>query len=409
MMASPSPIADNPAPPEGPGWRAVPLRQVISFERPDPYIVATTDYQPLGAIPVLTANKSFVLGYTDETDGICRNLPVIIFDDFTTDSKYVTLPFKVKSSAIKILHSRTDDTNLKFIAEWMTLNPIQVGEHRRHYISDYQHRSIPLPDTGEQHAIARALEDADRLMTSLEQLIAKKRDIKQAMMQQLLTGATRLPTFSKKWRDVTLGDHVKFLRTGSNSRAELRPEGPVHYIHYGDIHTSDRVYLDASSKGLPRLDAEQARNLDRLQTGDLVLVDASEDLGGVGKSVEIIEIAAHGSVGGLHTIAARFDKTILADGFKAYLQFCPDFRRQLRRLAAGTKVLATNRDHLRSVEMRLPELAEQTAIALVLSETDREITLLEQFLTKTSDVKVGMMQQLLTGRVRLAGALGGTA
>jgi type I restriction enzyme S subunit len=132
-----------------------------------------------------------------------------------------------------------------------------------------------------------------------------------------------------------------------------------------------------------------------------VLVDASEDLDGVGKSVEITGVANAEVVSGLHTIAARFDKTVLADGFKAYLQFCPAFRAHLKRLAAGTKVYATNRAHLGSVELPLPTTDEQAVIATVLSDMDAEIAALERRRDKTRAIKQGMMQQLLTGRVRL--------
>lgn len=205
------------------------------------------------------------------------------------------------------------------------------------------------------------------------------------------------------WREVTLGDHVRFLRTGSHSRAQLGTDGPVQYLHYGDIHKSVRVHLDASSPDLPRLGMDQAQGLDRLEIGDLVLVDASEDLDGVGKSVEIAGVSKAGAVAGLHTIAARFDRAVLADGFKAYLQFCPEFRRHLRRLAAGTKVLATHRDHIRSVEVRLPQPNEQRAIAQALEDAERLSESLERLIAKKRDIKQATMQQLLIGRTRLPG------
>jgi type I restriction enzyme S subunit len=263
------------------------------------------------------------------------------------------------------------------------------------------HYALPVPPEHEQHAVAEALSDVDGLLGALEALIAKKQAIKQAIMQQLLTGRTRLPGFSGAWESVLLGNHVSFLKTGTNSRAELIPEGPVKYLHYGDIHTSNQVYLDASLTQMPSLPEERARTLDRLHIGDLVLVDASEDLEGVGKSIEIASGFEIEMVAGLHTIAARFDKSILADSFKAYLQFCPAFRNKLRRLAAGTKVFATNRAHISSVEIELPDIEEQAAIAAVLSDMDAEIAALERRRDKTLAIKQGMMQELLTGKVRL--------
>jgi type I restriction enzyme S subunit len=148
----------------------------------------------------------------------------------------------------------------------------------------------------------------------------------------------------------------------------------------------------------------KAAALDRLRDGDLVFADASEDIAGVSKSVEIRGVSNTELVSGLHTIAARFDKDVLADGFKAFLQSCPAFSTHLRRLAAGTKVYATNRAHVASVEMRLPSVAEQTAIATVLSDMDAELTALVARRDKTRDLKQAMMQELLSGKTRLVSA-----
>lgn len=255
--------------------------------------------------------------------------------------------------------------------------------------------------TREQKAIAAALSDVDTLLGALDRLIAKKRDLKQAAMQQLLTGQTRLPGFSGKWETKRLGDHVAFLRNGTHSRAELDEAGPLRYLHYGDIHIASSCVLDAERVAMPRLPEAKGRTLDRLESGDVVFVDASEDLAGIGKAVELRLPQGMEVVAGLHTIAARFDKIALADGFKAYLQFVPAFRKHLTRLAAGTKVYATSRRHIADVAMALPAAAEQLAIARVLVDMDAELSALEHRRDKTRLLKQGMMQELLTGRTRL--------
>lgn len=270
-------------------------------------------------------------------------------------------------------------------------------------VSRLQRLLLPWPPTeAEQQAIAEALADVDGQIEALDKLISKKQAIKTATTQQLLTGETRLNGFSAKWNHITLGTNAKFLKTGTNSRAELTTEGSVKYLHYGDIHTSSTVFLNPEETMMPFLPVERTEGLDRLLTGDLVIVDASEDLDGIGKSVEISAMSDKPIVAGLHTIAARFDKAFLADGFKAYLQFSPAFRNQLRSLAAGTKVYATNRKHIAGISMPIPDIQEQTAIAKVLSDMDDEIEVMELRREKTEVIKQGMMQQLLTGRVRLA-------
>ena len=206
---------------------------------------------------------------------------------------------------------------------------------------------------------------------------------------------------SEEWELKRIGDHVTFLRNGVHSRAELTYDDPVKCLHYGDIHSCSSATLDPES--LPSLPSSKAKNLDRLRDGDLVFADASEDLVGVSKSVEICGASKTEVVSGLHTIAARFDKNTLKDGFKSYLQFCPEFYSQLRRLAAGTKVYATKRSHIASVLMRLPSIYEQQIIATVLSDTDALLDGLDQLIAKKRDLKQAAMQQLLTGKTRLPG------
>jgi len=173
-------------------WEVKKIGELLDYERPDKYLVQSTDYQENAQTPVLTANKTFLLGYTSEDYGIYYDLPVIIFDDFTTDSKYVISPFKVKSSAIKILKNKSAVTSLKFIYERMRLIQFPLGEHKRYYISEYQHLKIPMPKKEEQTAIASVLSDMDAEIAALEAHCDKTRALKQGMMQELLTGSIRL-------------------------------------------------------------------------------------------------------------------------------------------------------------------------------------------------------------------------
>jgi type I restriction enzyme S subunit len=220
-------------------------------------------------------------------------------------------------------------------------------------------------------------------------------------MQQLLTGRTRLPGFSDLWSEVRLGDHVTFLRTVPLSRAQLDETSSLKYLHYGDIHTRVDTRLNAAVEAMPRAPQWLAGRAVRLQPGDLVFADASEDSAGVGKSVEITDVPPGGVVPGLHTIAARFDRNVLADGFKGYLQFNPSFRASLLRLVAGTKVLATTRSYISSIVLSLPGVPEQRAIAESLADVDAEIAALRARLSKAMDVREGIMQELLSGRTRL--------
>ena len=173
-------------------WREKELRELLVYERPDKYIVQDTEYSDQGNAPVLTANKSFILGYTHEDFGILEDLPVIIFDDFTIDNKYVNFPFKVKSSAIKILKEKHENVNLHFVFERMQLIRFPLGNHKRYYIAEYQNIKLAVPEYDEQNAIASVFEDLDAEISKLETRRAKTQSIKEGMMQELLTGRTRL-------------------------------------------------------------------------------------------------------------------------------------------------------------------------------------------------------------------------
>lgn len=180
-------------------WQTKKLYELLKYERPEKYLVSDTDYKEQGDTPVLTANISFILGYTNEAAGLYTDVPVIIFDDFTTNAKYVGFRFKVKSSAIKILKPRASKVNLKFVYERMKLIKFPLGEHKRYYISEYQHLELAVPQPDEQKAIAAVLADMDAEIEALEERRAKTADLKQGMMQELLTGRIRLVGQSKRF------------------------------------------------------------------------------------------------------------------------------------------------------------------------------------------------------------------
>ncbi|OAN62624.1 hypothetical protein A8B79_02425 [Balneola sp. EhC07] len=173
-------------------WEVKTLEDVLNYEQPPKYIVkADIEDQEVG-VPVLTANKSFILGYTTETFGVYTDTPVVVFDDFTTLSKYVDFNFKIKSSAIKLLKPKSSAVNLRFIYELIQILKFSTGDHKRYYISEYQHIEIELPPKGEQDAIVEILSDMDLELQTLRQKREKYKQVKQGMMQELLTGKTRL-------------------------------------------------------------------------------------------------------------------------------------------------------------------------------------------------------------------------
>ncbi|EOK5842301.1 restriction endonuclease subunit S [Escherichia coli] len=164
-------------------WHRAELGAVLDYMQPTPYLVDSTDYNDSYSIPVLTAGKSFILGYTNEEHGIYHApLPAIIFDDFTTDSKFVDFEFKAKSSAMKILTAKKG-VSAKYIFEAMQMLKFKIGGHQRHWISIYSNLVIPIPDAKEQQKIAAVLSAADAEISTLEKKLACLKDEKKALMQ----------------------------------------------------------------------------------------------------------------------------------------------------------------------------------------------------------------------------------
>jgi len=264
---------------------------------------------------------------------------------------------------------------------------------------------IALPPTlDEQSAIAKALTDADALIDSLEQLLTKKRQIKQGAMQELLTGRRRLPGFNAPWMPRSMADLFDFSGGLSASRDQLGDVGSC-YLHYGDIHLSNKTYidLDAEHHQMPRLDVDlrQVSASALLRHGDVVFVDASEDDEGVSKHVVVHSREAHPLISGLHTIVARPKSDDLVDLYKRYCFQAPSVRSQFRFYAVGTKVSGVSKGNIGKIMLNVPSPTEQGEIAACLADMDAEIPALEARLTKARALKQAMAQALLTGRIRL--------
>ena len=169
-----------------PDWKKVTLDDVLDYEQPTKYLVSSTEYSDSFNTPVLTAGKTFILGYTDETTGICdQGLPVIIFDDFTTAFKFVTFPFKAKSSAMKVLRKKSG-VNISYIYSAMQLIDFPSGdEHKRYWISEYSKVMIPLPCGKEQTKIANFLTAIDDKITVTHTQFQAVKHYKQGLLQQM--------------------------------------------------------------------------------------------------------------------------------------------------------------------------------------------------------------------------------
>ena len=237
-------------------------------------------------------------------------------------------------------------------------------------LKDVNKLELPLPSLLEQRDIATALSDVDALIAGLEKLIAKKRDLKQAAMQQLLTGQTRLPGFSGEWKVSFLGDVCR-ITTGAKDVNEGNPEGQYPFF------TCSRAYTFSDAYSF---------------------------------DTEAILIAGNGEVGNLHYFNGKFEayqRTYVLCDFTAHVGFL--WHQLSANLAAslglgkvGSSIPYIKKSNLTGFQFMCPSAKdEQAEIAAILSEMDEELSALESRLAKTRELKEGMMQELLTGRIRL--------
>ena len=150
------------------GWAMCRLEDIVEYEQPIAYIVKSTAYSDDYSTPVLTAGKSFIIGYTDETEGIYNNLPCIIFDDFTTASRLVDFPFKVKSSAMKILQVNKV-IDIEYVSLFMSITRLVGDTHKRYWISEYSKLEIPIPPQKEQKRIIRIIHQLFKNLETIEE------------------------------------------------------------------------------------------------------------------------------------------------------------------------------------------------------------------------------------------------
>jgi type I restriction enzyme S subunit len=256
---------------------------------------------------------------------------------------------------------------------------------------------VLVPPLPEQRAIAEALSDVDGLLGGLDHLIAKKRDLKQAAMQQLLTGQTRLPGFHGEWEVKRLGD-VGSTYGGLTGKTKADfGEGPARYITFMNVMSN--VVIDCGMFEQVQVSPTESQN--RAKKSDLFFNGSSETPEEVAMCSVLLDEVRDIYLNSF-CFGFRFHDGAEADGlFLAYYLRSKEGRELMKSLAQGSTRYNLSKVALLKSPLRLPKLPEQTAIASVLSEMDGELAVLEQRREKTRALKQAIMQELLTGRTRL--------
>lgn len=289
-------------------------------------------------------------------------------------------------SKMKMMAEKTQGTSIKGVT-----------------VEDIAQIEIKLPPREEQTSIAVALSDIDSLISSLQKLIEKKKAIKQGAIQELLTGKKRLPGFSGEWNEASFADLFDFLPTNAFIRDQMTNTGTIQNVHYGDILTKYGACLDISNTNVPYLSetvsVKRYSESSYARSGDVIIADTAEDAT-VGKCIELVNVCGK-VLSGQHTMLCR-PKVSFAPKFLGYYMNADCFHNQMLSFITGIKVSSISKTNVSALRLKYPSLIEeQQEIAAVFSDMDDEIGQLEKKLAKCQQIKQGMIQELLTGRIRL--------
>jgi type I restriction enzyme S subunit len=202
------------------------------------------------------------------------------------------------------------------------------------------------------------------------------------------------------WEVIELGKCFEFFPTACYSRSILSENGDCAYIHYGDIHTKFHRFIDLERDKLPYVSNELATRFTKIEEGDLVIADASEDYEGVGKAVEIKNVDGKHIISGLHTLHLRTKNGCFVNGFKGYLLNHQIVRLNILRSATGFKVYSVSKSGLQKILLPKPPINEQIAITNILSKVDEATETIHKSIKASEKLKKALMQNLLTGKLK---------
>lgn len=377
-------------------WSLEELGQCLDYLQPTPFLVDNTDYNDEYEIPVLTAGKSFILGYTNEQEGIFNeNLPVIIFDDFTTASQFVDFPFKTKSSAMKILLAKNGN-DIKFVYESMQTLNYEVGVHKRHWISVFSKLRIAVPKPQEQQKIASCLSSLDELIAAHKDKLDALKDHKKGLLQNLFPqeGETvpkvRFPEFEGdgEWEPSTVQDNCLVKgRIGYRgyTKQDLVKEGEGVLVLGGKniqnqlLDLSDRTYLSWEKYyESPEIMVQMNHIIfsQRGTLGDCAIIDKEIGKATINPSMVLLrDITCH-------------------PRFLYYVLIGDGIQNEVTRNSTSSAVPMLSQKQIKGFPFLIPEPQEQQKIASCLSAVDELITAQQEKIEQLQQHKKGLMQGL---------------
>lgn len=368
------------------GWLS--LANVTNYEQPTKYLVAAKNYSDEYGTPVLTAGKTFLLGYTDEEDGIYKasEKPVIIFDDFTTANKWVDFDFKVKSSAMKMITSCDEEkTSLKYIYYWLNTLPSEFvdGDHKRQWIGNYTSKKVPIPCPENPKKSLEIQTEIVRILDTFTSLTAELTAELSTRKKQYNYYRDQLLSFNGgevEWK--SLGEIGKFIRGKRFTKADYVEDG-IPVIHYGEIYTRYGAFTD---KAYSRVRSDMAKSLRYAEPCDVVMAGVGETVEDVGKAVAWI---------GNEKVAIHDDSYAFRHSMNPkYVSYCMQTTAFIDAKAKYVSRGKVNRlliDGIAKVKIPVPYPNDQEKS---LAEQARMVAILDKFDALTNSISEGLPREI---------------
>lgn len=375
-------------------WNTYEMGELLLYEQPSKYIVKSTDYDNSYATPVLTAGKSFILGYTNEEDGIYpqEELPVIIFDDFTTSSKYVDFSFKVKSSAMKILKPNTNLVLPKYIFYRMQIIQFDHSTHKRYWIQQYSKLKVAIPDIVEQKKVVEKIEEKLSQLDNGEQILQKTKGQINAYRQSVLKDAFNEVSNGEKRTIMTVCEKVVDC-----------PHSTPKWVESGKLclRTTNfkRGYLDLSEKNYVSNETFDARNKRLVpKSGDILFSREGAILGIACIIPEKMEVCL-----GQRMMLLRTNKSI-NNKFLMYYLNSPMVNKLVMQNIGGTASPHINVGDIKEFLIPTPDISNQLAIVeeieARLSVCDNIEKTVESVLKQVEAMRQCILKNAFEGRIR---------
>ncbi len=377
---------------------AVSLTECVNYLQPSPYIVQSTNYEEMG-IPVLTPGKTFILGYTNEKTGIFSGpFPVIIFDDFTTASKLVDFPFKVKSSAMKILLPK-NNVDIKYIFYFLQVKKFTAQTHKRYWISVCSKTKISLPPLPEQKRIVKKIEELfagiDKNIKQLEQTQQALIQYRQSVLQQAFSGKLHKTT---NWKDRCFSDLCTYIQRGKSPKYIMQSVLPVinqRCIRWNELQLQYLKFIDPAQ--FSSWTSER-----HLQPMDILW--NSTGTGTIGRAYLYKGTELSDAVVDSHVTILRVNaKEVYARFLFLYIQ-SPLVQNRIEKIQSGsTNQVELARKEIQAITIPLPSLPEQKAIVAKIEKafasTDKAQAAISAALQQAKQLKQSILKRAFEGKL----------